>query len=549
MKKYYNKILVISTVLIASISNNLSAQTWNSQNSGATNDLYTISSPSASIGFIAGEPIGLSTSDAGANWSTVSGVSSAGFLHSTSFVSTSTGWLVGGNGTIWKTTTGPDNWVIQTSPTSNTLYAVDFVNTSVVWAAGVSGTLIKTNDGTNWNTQNSGISIDIRSLDAVDENTLWVVGSSGTIRKSIDGGDNWTDQTSGTTTETFVDVFFVDANTGWVVGTNGTIKKTTDGGNNWTDQTSGTTVTLRSIHFISATQGWVVGSNGTILNTTDGGTNWSSETSGTAQALYSVSMVSATEGWAVGLGGTILAYCIGVPSQPSVITGATSICENSSQTYSVDNIPGKGYNWSLPVGWTQTAGGATNSITVTVGSGSGDIVVTPFNGCGNGTARTLTVSTTTIDNSLALSGTTLIANESGASYQWLDCDNGNSPISGETSQSFTAIVSGNYAVEITKNGCTETSACTNVTVLGIQQEQNVNLSAYPNPNNGMFTVSSSIPMMRVEVVNVVGQVVYEQNMNGQTKVDINFEGAPGIYFVRIVTTDNIVNPIIKVTKQ
>jgi trimeric autotransporter adhesin len=238
-----------------------------------------------------------------------------------------------------------------------------------------------------------------------------------------------------------------------------------------------------------------------------------------------------------------------LPSQPSVVTGDVALCEGSSQSYSVTNDSGVTYNWTFPSGWTQTAGGTTNSITVTVGSSSGDITVTPSNGCGNGTARTLTVSTTTIDNSLALSGTTLTANESGASYQWLDCNNGNSPISGETSQSFTATISGNYAVEITKNGCIETSSCSSVTVLGIDQEQKAKLSAYPNPNNGMFTVSSSIPMMRVEVVNVVGQVVYEQNMNGQTKVDINFEGAPGIYFVRIVTTDNIVNPIIKVTKQ
>jgi hypothetical protein len=42
----------------------------------------------------------------------------------------------------------------------------------------------------------------------------------------------------------------------------------------------------------------------------------------------------------------------------------------------------------------QTAGGTTNSVTVTVGSGSGDITVTPSTPCGTGTPRTLAVVTT-----------------------------------------------------------------------------------------------------------------------------------------------------------
>ncbi len=79
------------------------------------------------------------------------------------------------------------------------------------------------------------------------------------------------------------------------------------------------------------------------------------------------------------------------PSQPSTITGATSPCISSSQIYSVTNVAGVTYTWSFPPGWSQTAGGSTNSVTVTVGSGAGDITVTPSNACGNGTPQTLTV--------------------------------------------------------------------------------------------------------------------------------------------------------------
>ena len=79
------------------------------------------------------------------------------------------------------------------------------------------------------------------------------------------------------------------------------------------------------------------------------------------------------------------------PAQPSVITGSTTPTEGSSQVYSVTNVSGVSYTWTFPSGWVQTAGGTTNSVTVTVGSGSGDIVVTPSTACGDGTTRTLAV--------------------------------------------------------------------------------------------------------------------------------------------------------------
>lgn len=57
-----------------------------------------------------------------------------------------------------------------------------------------------------------------------------------------------------------------------------------------------------------------------------------------------------------------------------------------------------------------------------------------------------------IDVTVGQVGPTLSANNSGATYQWVDCDNGNAPITGATSQSFTPSNSGNYAVIITEGG-------------------------------------------------------------------------------------------------
>jgi hypothetical protein len=84
------------------------------------------------------------------------------------------------------------------------------------------------------------------------------------------------------------------------------------------------------------------------------------------------------------------------PSQPSNIAGHPFVYINEAGlTYSVINVSGVTYNWTVPTDWVITSGTGTNSITVTAGTTGGTITVTPSNvNCGNGTPRTLDVTTT-----------------------------------------------------------------------------------------------------------------------------------------------------------
>ncbi len=84
------------------------------------------------------------------------------------------------------------------------------------------------------------------------------------------------------------------------------------------------------------------------------------------------------------------------PAQPSAISGNTNPCQGASESYSVTNVSGVTYTWSVPSGWSITNGQGTNSITVTAGSNAGNISVTPSNDCGNGTAQSLAVTTETV---------------------------------------------------------------------------------------------------------------------------------------------------------
>jgi PKD repeat protein len=86
---------------------------------------------------------------------------------------------------------------------------------------------------------------------------------------------------------------------------------------------------------------------------------------------------------------------VGVPAQPSAITGSATPCGASTQTYSVTNVPGVTYTWTYPAGWAVVSGAGTSSITLTVGATSGTVQVTPSNTCGNGTAQTLSTTVAT----------------------------------------------------------------------------------------------------------------------------------------------------------
>lgn len=48
----------------------------------------------------------------------------------------------------------------------------------------------------------------------------------------------------------------------------------------------------------------------------------------------------------------------------------------------------------------------------------------------------------------------------------------------------------NYAVEVTQNGCTDTSTCVNVTGVGIgETHDQPSVRVFPNPTSGYFTIN------------------------------------------------------------
>jgi hypothetical protein len=111
-----------------------------------------------------------------------------------------------------------------------------------------------------------------------------------------------------------------------------------------------------------------------------------------------------------------------------------------------------------------------------------------INGCESQNQFTVTVGITTFSNGVSLNGATLTASATGASYQWIDCNDNNAPISGATTQTFTPAQNGNYAVVITVNGCSDTSACVAVTTVGLDDIKTDLFRVYPNPASTVINV-------------------------------------------------------------
>lgn len=220
-------------------------------------------------------------------------------LRSVKFVDENTGYVVGVNGLIFKTTNSGTDWV-RLDSTFISYTDVDFLNanTGFIVASSTSGGIHRTSDGgENW--QSTTFSIPLNGVSIGDANNITVVGDAGYIYKSTNAGANWFQQTSDVIT-TLWSVSFINANTGMAAGFGGRILKTTNGGTNWVSLSTGTTSELLDINFINENNATAVGAGGIILRTVDGGDTWLEQTSNTVHNLWSVSFVNNNIGFASG---------------------------------------------------------------------------------------------------------------------------------------------------------------------------------------------------------------------------------------------------------
>jgi hypothetical protein len=168
--------------------------------------------------------------------------------------------------------------------------------------------------------------------------------------------------------------------------------------------------------------------------------------------------------------------------------------------------------------------------------------------CGNQTTQTqnVTIEQIEIGTSMAGDGITIISsnNDPGVTFQWLDCTE-DTLVTGETNQSFTPSFNGDYAVIVTQDGCSDTSACVVIDEVSITELQNIRVILYPNPTMGQFTIGYDGNLKMVEMFDVSGRLVLTQTKFNEGLIDAS-KLESGKYTVRIKTdTDQVaVKPIV-----
>jgi len=303
-------IVVLLTIILSNVC--FSQSGWVSQSLVTSNLYHGVFFVNSNTGFIVGDNGSLlKTTNAGAEWIIKnSGTSYA--LHKVIFINTEVGLIVGENGTVLRSVNAGDNWTAIPTGLPNNVSGncnrITFANENTGFIASCSGILKSTNSGLNWSLIYP-TSTYLFGFNFVNANTGMAIGDNATVIRTTNGGLNWSPvslsgfnfQLCGITS-TNENLFYI---VGGTEGSSATMLRTTNFGNEWILMNTPATNRLNTIQFANAVTGYAVGHNGTILKSTNSGINWVKQTINTTRDLWDISVISPLEAVTTGKSGGI----------------------------------------------------------------------------------------------------------------------------------------------------------------------------------------------------------------------------------------------------
>jgi len=231
---------------------------------------------------------------------------------------------------------------------------------------------------------------------------------------------------------------------------------------------------------------------------------------------------------------------INVSTTPTVATSITNttICSGSSVLVSLTGA--SSYIWSPSgSGSSSTLSPASTTIYTVTGSNGGCI----------GTSKIFTINTTpspTVTSiaspSLICTGQSATLTVSGATnYTWtpsatLSSANGSAVVANPTTTTVYTVIGSNGTCNSNSSISLTVSACTGIENLATPET----ISIYPNPNNGVFTISTStsIESLNITIINALGQTVKTETIknSNQTIIDISMM-SKGVYYLKAKTNE------------
>lgn len=273
------------------------------------------------------------------------------------------------------------------------------------------------------------------------------------------------------------------------------------------DSGNGNNGTLNNFNLTGATSNWVNGSG----ISSGGLTNFIQQSACDTFFWAANSTTYTTSGEYMEVFTTAVG-CDSIVTLDLTITNSTS----STDTQTACNS----YTWIDGNTYTSDNNTATYALTTTAGCDS---------------LVTLDLTIDTVDSSVTQDDALLTANETGATYQWVECPE-MTPISGATSQSYTATTNGDYAVIVTNNPCSDTSACYTVTTVGtIEHSFGNNLQLFPNPTNGAFSIDmgEKYNTTTIKIIDLNGKLILSNTYNNSQLLNLELKEPSGVYLLTI----------------
>ncbi len=426
-----------------------------------------------------------------------------------SFSSATTGIIVNQAGTVYKTTNSGSTWtqLTTTGPVfTNSVCFIEGTNTVFTTGAatGASGSSYSTDGGITWNLIDTEQHLNV---DFINPSIGW----SGWFNTSSTAGGmwKWNDLSS-------------PLSVGFSASTTNTCTNTTV---TFTDNTTGGTPTGWNWTFPGGTPATSTAQNPTVTYNTPG--------------TYDVSLM-VSNGPTQTTANQVAYITVAAPTvPPSAISGLSTICADSTATYSVTNVPGVFYSWTLPVGWFGTS--SSNSIFVTAGSAGGTISVTASNICGISAPSTIAVAMA------GSSAATFTSTNSGNVYSFTNTstnttswswDFGDGATSALQNPTHTYNANGTYTVTlIATNSCSSSTTTSTVTIagVGIKEINKTELSIYPVPASDVVSlkVTDDLVGTNYQVTDLTGKVIMSGKFESLvTKLSI-IDLSKGVYFVKL----------------
>ncbi len=308
----------------------------------------------------------------------------------------------------------------------------------------------------------------------------------------------------------------------------------------------------------STNQGTICAGSQAVINASGANTYvWSNGATGSS---VSVSPITQTTYSVVGT--SSLSGCTNTVTQVIFVNPAPSIALfanppivcSGAPTNLMTSVIGSG---NVNFAWSNQMTGANIVVTPTANT-SYTVIATGQNGCSINSAISVSVNplpsiNVAVSNAAICLADNLMLTASGAAnYQWVSSTSNVVLVGSTVNTNINTLGATVFTVTGTDvKGC-QSYTTTNITVnacTGLNElSKNSEISIYPNPNTGIFTVAFvSAGQHQVNVVDVTGRLINSTSTESQ-KAEINISNmAAGVYYVKVSSGD--VNSTYKIVKQ